>query len=89
MGLAISRQYFILFYFIFLIWWCIINKYEWSFEFGVMSCSFYFDGFGFVFWESNKGEGEMRKEKMVGNGFQWVSLTEGFDHFTGMGSIKK
>ena len=26
---------FILFYFI---WWCIINKYEWSFEFGVMSC---------------------------------------------------
>ena len=24
-------------------------------------------GFGFVFWESNKGEGrEMRKEKMVG-----------------------
>ena len=24
-------------------------------------------GFGFVFWESNRGEGgEMRKEKMVG-----------------------
>ena len=33
-----------------------------------MNCFFYFDGSGFVFWESNMGEGEMRKEKMVGMG---------------------
>ena len=35
------------------------------------------------------GEGEMRKEKMVGNGFRRVGLTEGSDHFTGMGLTKK
>ena len=88
MGPAISRQYIYIYIYI-LIWWCIINKYEWSFEFGVMSCFFYFDGFGFVFWESNMGEGEMRKEKMVGNGFRQVGLTEEFDYFTGMGLSKK
>ena len=34
----------------------------------MMSYFFYFDGFGFVFWQSNKDEKEMRKEKMVGMG---------------------
>ena len=39
-------------------------------------------GFGFVFWESNKGEGgEMRKEKMVGPTKQFCS-----DQVTSMGS---
>ena len=42
-----------------------------------------------MFWESNRGEGEMRKEKMVGNGFRQVGLTEEFDYFTGMGLSKK
>ena len=38
-------------------------------------------GFGFVFWESNKGEGgEMRKEKMVGPTKQFCS-----NQVTGMG----
>ena len=38
-------------------------------------------GFGFVFWESNRGEGgEMRKEKMVGPTKQFC-----FDQVTGMG----
>ena len=76
------------FFFFFFFGWCIINKYEWSFEFGVMSRFFYFDGFEFVFWESNRGEGEMRRE----NGGEWVprvGLTERSDHFTGMGPTKK
>ena len=39
------------------------------------------DGFGFVFWESNRGEGgEMRKEKMVGPTKPFYS-----DQVTGMG----
>ena len=49
---------------------------------------FYFDGFEFVFWESNRGEGEMRRE----NGGEWVprvGLTKRSDHFTGMGPTKK
>ena len=74
--------------FFFFFGWCIINKYEWSFEFGVMSRFFYFDGFEFVFWESNRGEGEMRRE----NGGEWVprvGLTKRSDHFTGMGPTKK
>ena len=30
--------FFLFFFFFFSFLWCIINKYEWSFEFGVMSC---------------------------------------------------
>ena len=33
-----SKSSFFSFLFIYFILWCIINKYEWSFEFGVMSC---------------------------------------------------
>ena len=54
----------------------------------MMSRFFYFDGFEFVFWESNRGEGEMRRE----NGGEWVprvGLTKRSDHFTGMGPTKK